>query len=442
MQGSTPQITGNAHNDGYANATTLLSNVDVVRSNTFTIDLETQKRMLLGSIHDHNADGDNALFKVDGGVALNGHSNVDFVDPNTPSYGFEQFTQVSNPGYFTFDNNGSYQQTIDTTKLADGYHYITVRVFRHSDNSNWPAIYTDYKDTIYVDRNKPVSAINSFAPITPGVNENRQLVVKSVDGTANTVHVYLDLPAATTNAQILGMVNNGQGTAGQIDTDQWAYGFNGLQSGNHVVTIVTYRVTGNYNIQRIPGQYFSTAIGSGLGDLNFDGQITTSDLVNATGCFEQLLYSKNTMFNPAADINGDGKIDTYDLIDLNDVLQADGVGQDVMNAYNGMLLRRFDFGGYGVVDSRDYHLLLENLGTTDWQYNLTGSGKVNNQDVALFLSEFPNAYSAPMTEAFASELNPAPVPEPSTVALAAMGLIGIAVAYRRRTARRRSGPVA
>ena len=227
-------------------------------------------------------------------------------------------------------------QSIDTTKLTDGYHYVDVRVFRHSDSSNAPAIYTDYKDTIYVDLHKPVSTINSFAPTTAGVTQNRQLVVKSADGTANSIHAYLDLPAATTDAQILNMVNQGQGAAGQIDTNLWAYGFNGIQTGNHVVTIVSYRPTGTYNIQRIPGQYFATSIGAGLGDLNFDGQITSGDLANTAGCFEQILYSQNAQFNPAADINGDGKINTYDLLGLQSILMADGVNQSILDTYTGV----------------------------------------------------------------------------------------------------------
>jgi alpha-amylase len=425
IQGSSPQITGNLHNDGYTNATTLLSNVDVIRSNTFSITLNTQARMLLGSIHDHNADGDNALFKVDGGVALNGHANVDFVDPNSPvSYGFEQFTTSSSPGYFSVDGNGSYSQTIDTRKLTDGYHYIDVRVFRHSDSANRPAIYTDYKDTIYVDLHKPVSTINSFAPTTAGLAQNRQLVVKSADGTANSIHAYLDLPAATTDAQILNMVNQGQGAAGQIDTNLWAYGFNGIQSGNHVVTIVSYRPTGAYNIQRIPGQYFATSIGAGLGDLNFDGQITSGDLANTAGCFEQILYSQNTQFNPAADINGDGRINTYDLLGLQSVLMADGVSQSVLDTYTGVVDRRFDFNHDGLDNNVDYQLLQQNLGTHNWLYNLTDSGTVSRQDGALFLNEFPNAGSM-------SELPP--VPEPSTIVLAVLGSIGAGVIARRRS---------
>jgi alpha-amylase len=423
IHGVTPTQTGNLQTDGYNNATTLLSNIDVIRGNTFSITLSTQARMLLGTIHDHNADGDNALFKVDGGVALNGHSTVDFTDPNSSVYGFEQFTTTNSPGYFSSNGNGSYVQNIDTTKLSDGYHYLDVRVFRHNADTTAPPIYTDYKDTIYVDLHKPDSAINSFAPLVAGVNQNRQLIVKSVDGTANSVHAYLDLPAATTDAAILNMVNQGQGSAGQIDTNLFAAGFNGIQSGNHVVTIVSYRVTGNYNIQRIPGQYFSTAIGAGLGDLNFDGQITSADIANTPGCFEQILYSKNTQFNSAADINGDGKINTYDLLALGQLLEADGVSQDVMNTYDGVLLRRFDFGHFGVVDNRDYQLLQQNLGTQSWMYNLTDSGTVSNQDLAVFLSVYPNAGGG----------GGAAVPEPSTAVLALLGAIGAAMILRRRS---------
>ena len=429
MQGATPTQTGNLQTDGFNNATTLLSNIDVIRGNTFSITLSTQARMLLGSIHDHNADGDNALFKVDGGIALNGHSTVDFVDPNsTASYGFEQFTTTNSPGYFSANNNGAYAQNIDTTKLSDGYHYIDVRVFRHSTDPNAPAIYTDYKDTIYVDLHKPVSAIDSFAPLVAGVNENRQLVVKSVDGTANTIHTYLDLPAATTDAQILNMVNQGQGAAGQIDTNLWAYGYNGLQSGNHAVTIVSYRPTGTYNIQRIPGQYFSTAIGAGLGDLNHDGHVDSADLANVAGAFEQVLYSQNALFNPAADINGDGKINTYDLLALQSVLEADGVAQSVMDTYFAMLDRRFDFNHDGAVNDLDYQLLHQNLGAHNWLYNLTDSGTVSRQDEALFANEFPTAGAA-----FFSE----PVPEPATAFLALLGAVGTAVVARQSAIGRR-----
>ncbi len=276
------------------------------------------------------------------------------------------------------------------------------------------------------------------------MNENWQLIIKSVDGTANTIHTFLDLPAATTDAQILNMVSQGQGSAGQIDTNLWAYGYGGIQSGNHVVTVVTYRITGSYSIERIPGQYFSTAIGSGLGDLNFDGQITPSDISGAPNCFEQVLYSKNTLFNPAADINGDGKIDTYDLLALGDLLEADGVNQDVIDAYNGVLLRRFDFGHYGVVDNRDYQLLLSHLGLNDpndpntWIYNLTDTGTVTNQDLALFLSEFPNAAPSggggvSAATNYSATLPPS-VPEPASIWLLAAGLAGL-LTMRRRSAR-------
>jgi hypothetical protein len=115
------------------------------------------------------------------------------------------------------------------------------------------------------------------------------------------------------------------------------------------------------------------------------------------------------------------------LLALQSVLEADGVAQSVMDTYFAMLDRRFDFNHDGVVDSSDYQLLHQNLGTHNWLYNLTDSGTVSRQDEALFANEFPTAGAA-----FFSE----PVPEPTTAVLALLGAIGTAVFVRRGGARR------
>src|SRR5262249_44127992 len=63
--------------------------------------------------------------------------------------GFQQFITLRSPGYSSADGNGRYVQTIDTSRLSDGLHYITVRVFRHR-NAGEPPIFTDFRQAIYV----------------------------------------------------------------------------------------------------------------------------------------------------------------------------------------------------------------------------------------------------------------------------------------------------
>jgi hypothetical protein len=309
------------------NGTATLSNVDVITANSFQIQMNTNAVNLLGFYRDQPADGDNALFKVDGGIALNGDSQVDYTTPNTTSYGFENFNTVHNPGYFTSDGNGQYSQTIDATKLSDGYHYITVRVFRHRSDGG-PPVFTDFKQVIYIDHTHPGVQIQSFQPIVPGVNENQQLTLISPDGRANSVHVLWDLPAADTASQILGMLS-ASNQATQIDRNLFTADDTGMTSGNHVATVVTYDVSGDYGIQRFPGLYTSTIYGAGLGDLNFDGSYTSADVND----FNTVLTSGNTQFNPAADLNGDGVIDNADLVLLHDRLVAVGADSATMAAY-------------------------------------------------------------------------------------------------------------
>src|SRR4029079_10122158 len=93
-----------------------------------------------------------------------------------------------------------------------GRHYITVRAFRQrgvsTGGDGGPSVFTDFTRTIYVDRLPPVSALASFAPYAsdPTNPNNRDLIVRSVDATANSMHFLLDLPANLTNSQTLAVV--------------------------------------------------------------------------------------------------------------------------------------------------------------------------------------------------------------------------------------------
>jgi hypothetical protein len=313
------------------NGTTVLSNVDVITANSFNIQLNTNAVNLLGFYRDHPADGDNTLFKVDGGMALNGDPQVDYTTPNTVSYGFENFNTVHNPGYYSADGNGQYVQTIDATQLSDGYHYITVRAFRQRSDGG-PPVFSDFTQVIYIDHSHPTVQVQSFQPITPGVNENQQLTLVSPDKRANSVHVLWDLPAADTPSQILAMLGPSN-QANQIDRNLFTADVYGLTSGNHVATVVTYDISGDYSIQRFPGLYTSTIYGAGLGDLNFDGKYDSTDV----NLFNNVLTSNNTQFNPAADLNGDGVINNADLVLLHGRLQAVGADAATLAAYTQLL---------------------------------------------------------------------------------------------------------
>ena len=69
-----------------ANASNRVSDVQVFTGNSFNVTLNTSKYILTSnkdsnfSYHDHDADGDNALIKIDGGIDINGNGTVDFRD--------------------------------------------------------------------------------------------------------------------------------------------------------------------------------------------------------------------------------------------------------------------------------------------------------------------------------------------------------------------------
>jgi glycosidase len=391
------------------NGTARLAGIDVITANSFNVSLNTTPVSLVSPdgptensaslVRDVHADGDTALIKIDGGVNLNNLPGIDHVTPGSVVYGFEEFTGVRSPGYVhggganVGTGFGAYTQTIDATQLAEGRHYITVRAFRHRDaatgGDGGPSVFTDFTKTIYVDRLKPEAQVVSFAPFasSPGTLQNRDLVVRSTDGTADNMHFFLDLPANVTDAQIRQMVNNGQGDAGDYDRDSFISGYFGLKTGNHVATVVTFEPTGNSNIQRFAG-LFTTGLGAGFGDLNSNGAFTASDLLGTSnGSFEQVLYSQNSLFNAAADVDADGRVTNLDLFALGDHLTAAGANAAALTAYDQLLAKRGDINQDGVTNGADVSALHNNFGSTTWLHDLNVDGTVNIADVDTLVTE-------------------------------------------------------
>lgn len=373
------------------NASTRLDDIKVIKTNSFQVQLNTNAVNLLGNpaFREKDADGDNALLRIDDGIDANNNGHVDYTAPGPTNYGFEEFTTAHSPGYFAADGNGLYVQTIDTTKLSEGMHFITARAYRHRSDGG-PAIFTDFKESIYVDRFKPVSAIDSFNPYTGGQgNQDRDLVVRSVDQTGDNVHVFFDLPAALTEPQILTMVGSNS-QADRLDTDLWKKGKSGLVNGNHVATVVTYEIDGNYNVQRFAGLYTNSPIGKGVGDLNHDGQFTAADVANAPGAFEQYLCSQNQQFDAAGDLNGDGKIDDKDLFLLKSTYKSGGAPQSALNEVKAALLRRGDLTHDNVTNAADINYLTHHLADQTWSNDINSDGVVDAADVTSLVKDILN----------------------------------------------------
>jgi hypothetical protein len=382
---------GTPVNNNYSNGVTRLEDLHVIKGNSFQVRLRTKAVDLLGSIRDQNADGDNALLKIDGGIDANENGGVDLVTPGSVSYGFEQFTTFHEPGFFQPDGNGDYRQTVDTTQLAEGTHFITVRAFRRRVDGG-PAVFSDFNKYVYVDRLLPESGIAGFDPYAsaPSVLENRDLIIQSLDKTADSVHVLWNLPSTVSNSFILNNMVGGNNQASRYDIDLFKFGINGVQHGNNVATVVTFEETGTVNVQRIAGIFAETNIGAGPGDINFDGVFDANDVANAPRAFESLLYQQNAIFNSAADINGDGLIDTYDLLELGDVYMTEADAA-TFELWDEVKQRRADFDlSGGAADAADLAILDSKFGTTNmlWRFDLDVNGIIDQADHDFFVSNW------------------------------------------------------
>lgn len=399
LTGATPTIA--------TNGTARLADIDVITSDTFSVQLSTTPVTLpapmgeANPVRDPHADGDLAMIRIDDGLDFNDHLGVDNVTLTSAAYGFENFTTQNSPGYVwsggvnVGTGYGNYAQEIDTAQLSEGRHYVTVRAFRHRDaetgGDGGPDVFTDFKRTIYVDRLPPEAAIISFEPYAsnPSNPNNRDLIVRSVDETADNMHLLLDLPANLSDAEILARVN-GTNQMGYYDRDKFIRG-QSVNFGNHVATIVTYEPTGNFNIQRFSGLFAQTnGKGRGFGDMNFSNGYVLADIretIPDNGSVEDVLYSQNAKFSSAFDVNGDGLNDNRDLYLLGDELMANGASQTVLTGYTDLLLKRGDFNASGTTDTADFETLIANYGPASWTFDLNVDGVVNALDAETFVRE-------------------------------------------------------
>ena len=369
------------------NGTTRLADYGVVTGDAFTVTLQTQPVTLADGYRDFDADGDAALLKLNGGLDVNGSGAVDVTAPGDVAYGFEAFAGKSSP--LALGGDGEFVQQVDATGLPEGVNFVEVRAFRRRTDGG-PAVYTPFKEVVYVDRLPPESAVSEVNALG---DDARQFVVESVDGTADSVHAFLNLPV---DADPLAMVNFSN-KAGQVDRDLFAYGFDGLVSGNHALTVVTYEPTGNVNVQRFAGFAFDTGVGLGAGDVDHDGDFDADD-VFGTGAFEQVLYAAGGLFDPAADVTGDGVIDSFDLFLLEPIYRDAGASAAAAEARQAEV-RRGNLNGDGGTDAADIDHLFAALsgGAFGWAEDLFSDGVAARNDVETLVGDVFNTAFADAT---------------------------------------------
>ncbi|MEQ9461424.1 MAG: alpha-amylase family glycosyl hydrolase [Phycisphaeraceae bacterium] len=383
-----PTLTGNPLTDDRLNGSTQLTDLTVITEDTFTLQIQTNAVNLLGSVRDQPADGDAALFRINDGIDANNSGAVDIVTPGDIGYAFENFTHTNQPGFFQQDGNGLYQQTIDTSLLGEGRHFITGRVFRQRSPGE-PAVFTDFRQVIYVDREAPEVNFVSLEGRDAPDDRDRRLLLESPDGTANSVHVFVNLPAYLTDQQLIDAVS-GNSAASLADRRLWARNINDLTSGNQKLSIVTFELTGRVNIQHLTGINLITDFGAGIADLDADGIYEARDIE----LLESFMFTNNTFFRAPADANGDGRLDLRDLAPIADILI--GKPQEAIDAYNDLVARALTIGTPGdlnldgVLDATDIDLLFENLG--DIVFDYTNDGQTDAADVTHLVEVIANTF--------------------------------------------------
>ncbi|MEM1026684.1 MAG: hypothetical protein AAGJ38_01235 [Planctomycetota bacterium] len=387
------------------NGNARLADLRVIDGNSFTVRLATEEVVLnvpgfANGVRDIHADGDHAMFRINGGIDANGNGNVDVVNPGDVAYGFENFLTTYNPGFDTSTQTGGtglYEQVVDATALPEGLNFLTVRAFRHRDagsgGDGGPAVFSEFREVLWVDLVDPTVRLDQAVPYNDNGGFDFDFV--NDDDTADSVHVFRNLGAAFTDQEVLDRVNGGN-AANNFDGGVFGTSYGDVKNGNQSFTVVTFERTGSFSIQRFTGIGIEDGLGAGLGDSNGDGVIAPNDVSNAFRSFEQILGTRNRAFDPAHDPNGDGLIDTRDLLLLGAVYEGLDAQAGTAEAYVDFLESRGDQNGDGELTGADIDTLFANFGTADeddlWQGDLNVDGMVGLEDVTMLVQDFARTF--------------------------------------------------
>lgn len=267
-----------------------LTPIDVIDAPSFTIRLQTAKTDPLDPDWD-----DNALFRIDRGfVDFNGNGGVDVGESSPTVPGYEQFLTSRLPiaGANPPREFGLYEQTIDTSLLDEGTHYLSVVAFRRRTDGGLP-ILTEFRRVFYVDRAPP--QVSFSPPSSPVQTPAFTFSIDAPDRTVTRVHVLLNLPSGTDPRPLC----NASNQASQFDRSTFRRTVNRLPAGANSATVVAFELSGRSSVTR----YDNIVSVVGTGDVNGDASLSVEDLYT---------FATIPGYAPEADMDGNGTITPAD----------------------------------------------------------------------------------------------------------------------------------
>jgi glycosidase len=271
-----------------------LNEATVITGDSFEIRVQTAA----GDPLDPNTD-DNALFAFDQrNTDSNGNGSVDIPSNSSVIGGYENFLTVNSPLFGSGNSFGLYRQTIDATQMSEGYHYLSVIVFRRRDAGTTP-IFREVRKVIYIDRQAPdVDLAESGMTLD---DARPQFTVNLLDRTTQSVHMFLNLDAGVDPLSLVDVSNQ------VIPYDRFTYRYifdTDLNPGANTVTVVAIEDSGNARVLNETVNFGSSC----PADLTGDGQLNFFDVSAFLSAF-----SAN---DPVADFTGDGQFNFFDVSDF------------------------------------------------------------------------------------------------------------------------------
>jgi len=209
--------------------------------------------------------------------------------------GYENFLTLNAPLYDSGNSFGLYRQQIDATQMSEGYHYLSVIVFRHRPAGTTP-IFREVRKVVYIDR-EPPSIELAQAGMT--VDDDRpEFVIHALDRTTKQVYAFVNLEPGE---DPLTMLNS---SSQVIPFDRFTFiklFDEALEPGENTVTVVAVEDSGNTNVL----QATVTLAGSCPADFTGDGTLNFFDISAFLNAFNAS--------DASADFNSDGQFNFFDV---------------------------------------------------------------------------------------------------------------------------------